>query len=107
MAESAFRDKVKSESEPPIKVYTQADLVRSLTEMRAMLVLAGKRIKQQSIGRRDDELLKKMRQVYTEARGIGRQFEKQADANSPDIASKHKRQDGLKLANYKSRIRPH
>ena len=44
--------------------------------MRAVLQLAGERIKQQAIGRQDNELLRKMRQVYREAREIGRQFEK-------------------------------
>ncbi len=82
MPDSNFWDKVKTESEqPPKRTYTQADLVRSLAEMRAVLQLAGERIKQQSIGRQDDELLRKMRQVYREAREIGRQFEQQSAKN--------------------------
>lgn len=63
---------------PRKKLFSIEDLIRSHAELRAVLTLAGKRIKQQAIGRQDDELLKKMREVYAEARAIARQFEHSA-----------------------------
>ena len=62
-------------SKPPKCSYTQADLVLAIAEMRAVLKLVAGRIIAQSIERKDDELLKKMRDVYRQARAIGRQFE--------------------------------
>ena len=76
MPDSDFWDRVKAESEqPPKRTYTQADLVRSLADERRPR--ARRRENQAAVHRpeKEDELLHKMRQVYREAREIGRQFE--------------------------------
>lgn len=80
MTDSDFWDRVKA-GQPGAQPKTDAppaieDLLRSHHELRAILTLAGKRIKQNAMGRSDAQLLAKMRKVYTEARAIARKFEK-------------------------------
>ena len=90
MPHSDFWNQVASDEDsfkPRRKPYTIDDLIRSHADMRAALRLAGQRIDEQTIGRRDEALLRIIRQVYQESRVIGRQFEKQA--------KKAKGQEGL------------
>lgn len=68
---AADRDSIVPRKPP----YSQADIVQALAEMRAIVRLAAERIKKQRLGPMDDQLLKKMREVYREARMIGKQFE--------------------------------
>ena len=51
----------------PIYIHL-ADLVRTNEELRAVLVLAGKRIVKLNFGRRDDKVLPILRRVLREAR---------------------------------------
>ena len=46
------------------------DLERSHAELRAAVILAGKRIRRLSFGRRDDPVLKVLRRVLREARKL-------------------------------------
>jgi hypothetical protein len=49
-------------------------LTRSHDELRAALILAGKRIRRLNFGRRDDPLLKLLRQALRDARGVRAEF---------------------------------
>lgn len=73
---SDFWKRVTAECEDADFRQAVKDLVRSNNELRAVMRLAGQRIKAQSIGRKDDELLQKMRKVYAEAQRIAKRFEK-------------------------------
>jgi hypothetical protein len=47
------------------------DLERSNAELRAALIVAGKRIRKLSFGKRDDPVLTLLRRVLREARRVG------------------------------------
>ena len=46
------------------------DLLRSHDELRAALIIAGKRIRQLQFGRKGDSVLAKLRDVFREARTV-------------------------------------
>lgn len=48
------------------------ELERSHTELRAMLILAGRRIRMQNVGRRNQPLLDKIREVLRDAQRVKR-----------------------------------
>jgi hypothetical protein len=49
-------------------------LTRSHDELRAALILAGRRIRHLNFGRRDDPVLKVLRQVLRDALGVRAEF---------------------------------
>lgn len=50
------------------------DLERSHAELRAALILAGKRIRKLNFGRRDDPVLPILRRVLRESREVAKQY---------------------------------
>jgi hypothetical protein len=50
------------------------DLLRSHSELRAALILAGKRIRKLNFGKRDDPVLPLLRRVLRESRMVARAF---------------------------------
>lgn len=53
-----------------------SQLLRSHAELRAALILAGKRIRKLSFGRREDRVLPTLRRVLREARAMARPYRK-------------------------------
>ena len=51
-------------------------LTRSHDELRAALILAGRRIRHLNFGRRDDPVLKVLRTVLRDARGVRLEFKR-------------------------------
>jgi hypothetical protein len=53
---------------------TTSDLLRSHDELRAALILAGKRIRKLNFGKRDDPVLPILRKVLREFREVAQEF---------------------------------